>query len=170
MRQHDFGLLHPVWNHSSRRIRLTTIYIWWLLASRRAQTEPAMWFCGILNFFAAIFFSKMARPPCTLSQQALVHAGQTQNLLWRFRRRCFTRLRLVQTNWVRLTSSALIEGKRPFSHLSLYDTSKVFGIQKTTPAEMFLNSWPFLMFSHLTVTYRSRSGRVCSCKYPITWP
>ena len=150
----------------------TAIYIWQLLASRRAQTEPAMWFRGILNFFVPIFFSKMARPPCTLSHQALVNAGQTQNLLWRFRRRRFTRLRLVlwdSTNWMRLTSSALIGGKRPFS-VSLFDTSKVFGIEKTTRAEMFLSNWPFLMFSHLTVTYRSRSGRVCSCKYPITWP
>lgn len=132
-----------------------------------------MWFRDILNFSCSyFFFSKRARPPCTLSLQALVNAGQTQNLLWRFRRRRFTRLCLVlydSTNWIVLTLSPLIGRKRPLS-VSLFDTSKLFGIEKTTRAEIFPNSWPFLMFSHLTVTYRSRSGRVCSCKYPITWP
>ena len=52
-------------------------------------------FAIFLIFLVAIFFSKMARPPCALSHQALVHSGQTQYLLWRFRRSRFTRLRLV---------------------------------------------------------------------------
>ena len=65
----------------STRIRYA-IYISSLLASRHAQTEPVMWFRGILNLVAIL--STMTRRACTLSHQAGTSSPWTNpNRPWR---------------------------------------------------------------------------------------